>query len=84
MAISKYDLWAASQLERAKTLRSNDPHWAKQFRTKQDAVRAAKAIGWLAKDATRIDVMGFLMWAIADDHRVFLTDAGYSALLQAR
>ena len=47
---------------------TRDPRLAMQFGSKAEAVAMAKSIGWKAKDATQNDVMGFSLWAIADDH----------------
>ena len=57
---------------------------AKQFITKKEAEDAALSIGWRRSDAQRIEVMGFQMWAIEDEHCSFLTIAGFDALLADR
>jgi hypothetical protein len=56
------------------------PNEAVQFRRKPEAIAAAKSIGWLSKDATRIEVMGFQLWTVGDDHGQFLTRQGYEDL----
>ncbi len=57
---------------------THDPRLAIQFRTKGEASKAAKAIGWLSRDVTKIEVMGFQLWTICDDHCRFLTKTGYA------
>lgn len=47
---------------------TRDPRSAMQFGSKAEAAAMAKTIGWRASDATQIDVMGFRLWAIADDN----------------
>ncbi len=47
---------------------TKDPRKALQFRTKPEAVAYAKSIGWQSNDARRVDVMGFLIWVVMDDH----------------
>src|SRR5262249_49732566 len=63
---------------------TTDPRLAIQFATKKRAVAAAKGIGWLAKDATAIEVMGFKLWTIGDDHGGYLTRTGYAYAAQQR
>lgn len=61
-----------------------DPRRAKQFYRKHEAVVAARSIGWRAKDATEITVMGFRLYTIADDHGRMLTPAAFESLLSER
>jgi len=44
------------------------PAKAMQFMTRAEAAAMARAIHWRTTDATEIEVMGFRLWAIADDH----------------
>lgn len=56
----------------------------RQFASKKEAVEAIRKIGgYRAKDATRVDILGFKLWVIADDHLLALTDEGYRRALQA-
>jgi hypothetical protein len=57
---------------------TTDTRLAIQFPTKQAARNAAKDIGWQAKDATPIEIMGFKLWSIWDDHCRYLTRTGYA------
>ena len=57
---------------------TRDLRLAIQFPTKQAARNAAKQIGWQAKDATPIEVMGFKLWSIWDDRCRYLTRTGYA------
>ena len=59
------------------TLTTN-PRLAIQFSTRKEAAAAALSIKWLAKDATSIEVMGFQIWTIGDDHGRYLTKTGYA------
>ena len=67
-----------AQMDEGKITLTADPRLAVQFRTKAEASKAAKAIGWFAKDATEIEVLGFRLWTISDDHCRFLTRTGYA------
>ena len=60
---------------------THNPRQALQFPTKKQAVAAARAIGWSPKDATEVDVMGFRLWVLADDHMRMLRSNHYEALL---
>ncbi len=57
---------------------TTDPRLAIQFRTRKQATEAAKSIKWLSKDVTQIEVMGFQLWTIGDDHCRYLTRTGYA------
>jgi hypothetical protein len=50
-----------------------------QFSTRKEAELAARAIGWSAVDATRVDVMGFYVWVITDPHGNAVTHDGLAA-----
>ena len=60
---------------------THNPRQALQFPTKKQAVTAARAIGWSPSDAMEVDVMGFRLWVIADDHMRMLRPIHYEALL---
>jgi hypothetical protein len=62
---------------------TRDPRRAIQFTTKKAAVQAAQAIGWLAKDAQPIEVMGFALYTIGVDHCRFLTPVAFESLQRA-
>lgn len=49
-----------------------------QFRTRKEAERAARSIGWSACDATEIDVMGFRLWTIMESHNLAVTRDGFT------
>lgn len=57
---------------------TTDPRLAIQFRTRKEAALAAKSIGWRVSDAYPIEVMGFKIWTIANEHCQFLTRTGYA------
>lgn len=59
---------------------TKDPRRAKQFATRKDAVAAVKRIGWRISDAQPIDVMGFRLFAIMDEHCRLLTPSGFTEL----
>jgi hypothetical protein len=67
-----------TQAREEKITMTTDPRLAIQFRTRKEAVQAAKSIKWLSKDVTSIEVMGFNLWTICDDHMRFLTKTGYA------
>lgn len=56
-------------------LTKNSRH-AIQFPKKSDAVRFAKSIGWSASSPLRVEIMGFYVWVLSDDHLSFLTARG--------
>jgi hypothetical protein len=58
------------------TLSSEKRH-AVQFRTRKEAADAAKFIHWPPKSAIRIEIMGFYIWALADEHMRYVTRTGY-------
>jgi len=47
---------------------TKNPREARQFRTRKEAGDYALSIGWQRNDARRIEIMGFLLWAICDEH----------------
>ena len=55
-----------------------------QFRTRREAEDAARSIGWSALDATRINIMGFYLWAIVDSHGLAVTNDGLIAWRDGR
>ncbi len=50
-----------------------------QFSTRRRAEQAAQSIGWMACDATEVDVMGFRIWTITDPHGNAVTHEGFAA-----
>lgn len=62
---------------------TTNPRLAKQFATRKDAVAAAVSIRWRRSDVMSVDVMGFKLWVVADDHCRMLTSAGLGALVDA-
>jgi len=63
---------------------TKEPRMAVQFPTRKSAAQHAALIGWPVSDARPIEVMGFKLWTIMDDHTSMLTWPGYTALLAAR
>lgn len=55
-----------------------------QFPSRKQAVIGAKVIGWQAQDATEIDIMGFRLWSIADQHGNYLTREEFDQLATSR
>ncbi len=55
-----------------------------QFATRKDAVIAAKVIGWQASDATSIDIMGFRLWSISDEHGRYIERDEFNRLATLR
>lgn len=51
-----------------------------QFITKREAIAAARRIGWSTTDATRVSIMGFLVWVVCDPHGCAVTRDGMVAL----
>ena len=52
---------------------TSDARLAKQFSTKREATAAASAAGG---EPTKIDRMGFMLWAIIDDQGRYITETG--------
>ena len=67
-----------------KIIWTHDKRLALQFRTRKDAAQAAKLLGFPAKSPLRIEIMGFYIWALADDHVRFLTKIGEAHLRAER
>jgi hypothetical protein len=59
---------------------SSDKRLAMQFRTRKEAVGCAKLAHIPVKCAIRIEIMGFYIWALADDHMRYITRAGYDLI----
>jgi hypothetical protein len=57
---------------------TTDSRLAIQFASKKEAINAAKSIGWRVSDAYSIEVMGFKLWTIANEHCQYLTKTGYA------
>ena len=55
-----------------------------QFATKKDATIAAKVIGWRVSDALPIEIMGFRLYSIGDEHGRFLTKDEFNRLATER
>lgn len=55
-----------------------DKRLAKKWCTKKEALQAATIIpGYVKSDVRKIEIMGFRMWGICDDHMVWLSESGY-------
>lgn len=61
-----------------------DPRKAKQYATRKDAVADAKAIGWQVNDVNPVEVMGFKLYCISDEHMNLLTAGEVEALKKDR
>lgn len=66
------------QAREGQILLTSEKRLAMQFRTRKEAADAAKRIHWAPKTAIRIEIMGFYIWALADDHMRYLTRTGYA------
>jgi len=51
---------------------TREPREAMQFGSKREAQAMARAIGWRPSDAIQIEVFGFSLWAIANDHMSYV------------
>lgn len=71
-------------LQQINVARVHDASRIAQFRTRREAEDAARSIGWSALDATRINVMGFYLWAIVDVHGFAVTNDGLIAWRDGR
>lgn len=60
---------------------TKNPREALQFCTRKQAVAAARAIGWPANAPLEVDVIGFRLWVLADEHTSMLRPEHYEALL---
>lgn len=63
---------------------TRQPAEAIQFNTKREAIAGARSIGWLSKDATQIDVMGFRLWTIGDDHGNYVERRSFADAQRSR
>lgn len=66
--------------DNGKIIWTHDKRLALQFRTRAEAANAARKLGFPTKYPSRIEIMGFLIWAIMDDHCRFLTKTGFAYL----
>jgi hypothetical protein len=66
--------------DNGKIIWTSDKHLALQFRTRAEAAHAAKKLGFPSKSPMRIEIMGFLIWAISDNHCRLLTKDGFAYL----
>jgi hypothetical protein len=67
------------------TVTTKDPRAAAQFRTKREAAKAARQLlGYGPSDVIRIEVMGFIMWAIADAHMNYVSKVYYDRVVAGR
>jgi len=57
---------------------------AVQFPTRKEAAIAANVIGWRTCDVIEIDIMGFRLWSLGDDHGSYLTGAEFNLLATER
>lgn len=79
--MSEHTTHIHAQARLAQVVSSTDKRRAMQFRTRKEAADCARAIHWPAKSPIRIEIMGFYLWALADDHMRYLTHEGLALLL---
>jgi hypothetical protein len=51
---------------------TKEPRQARQFRNRKEAADFAASVGWQRNDARRIEIMGFLLWAVCDEHMNYI------------
>ena len=69
-----------NQTREGQIIWTSDKRLAMQFRTRKEAKDCAKLIRFPSKSPISIEIMGFYLWALADDHMRYLTRAGYDYL----
>jgi len=66
---------AAAQHREGSITWTGDAKMAKQFSAKREARDAARIAGGAP---AKIDVMGFELWALVDDHGRYITETGFA------